>query len=62
MLKRALLVLLVGIGITVAHGAAAQTIELKMSHFVAPTHGWTTDFMRAWADEVSRKAGGKVKV
>jgi TRAP-type transport system periplasmic protein len=62
MLKRAFLVLLAGIGSTAAHGAAAQTIELKMSHFVAPTHGWTTDFMRAWADEVSRKAGGKVKV
>ena len=63
MLKRAfLLFLLAGIGLAVAHRAAAQTIELKMSHFVAPTHGWTTDFMRAWADEVSRKAGGRVKV
>jgi TRAP-type transport system periplasmic protein len=54
--------LLTGIGLAAAQGAVAQTIELKMSHFVAPTHGWTTDFMRAWADEVSRKAGGRVKV
>jgi TRAP-type C4-dicarboxylate transport system substrate-binding protein len=62
MLKHAVVLsLLAGLGLA-ASGAAAQTIELKMSHYVAPTHGWTSDFMKAWADEVSRKAGGKVKV
>jgi len=63
MLKRAfMLSLLAGLGLAVAHGAAAQTIELKMSHYVAPNHGWTTDFMRAWIDEVNRKSGNKLKV
>jgi TRAP-type C4-dicarboxylate transport system substrate-binding protein len=62
MLKRAfVLSLLAGLGLA-ASGATAQTIELKMSHYVAPTHGWTTDFMRAWIDEVNRKSGNKLKV
>jgi TRAP-type C4-dicarboxylate transport system substrate-binding protein len=63
MLKRAfLLSLLAAVGLAIAHPAAAQTIELKMSHYVAPNHGWTTDFMRAWIDEVNRKSGNKLKV
>lgn len=41
--------------------AQAQTIELKMSHFVAPTHGWTADLMQAWIAEVNKKSGGKLK-
>lgn len=62
MLKRAfLLSLLAGLGLAVAHPATAQTIELKISHYVAPNHGWTTDFLRAWIDEVNRKSGNKVK-
>ncbi|MBI3708476.1 MAG: TRAP transporter substrate-binding protein [Proteobacteria bacterium] len=42
--------------------AAAQTIELKMSHFVAPTHEWTKDFLGAWASEVGTRTGGRVKI
>jgi len=42
--------------------AAAQTVELKMSHFVAPTHGWTADLMQAWADEVNKRSTAKLKV
>jgi TRAP-type C4-dicarboxylate transport system substrate-binding protein len=62
MSKRLLLPVLAAALLALSPVANAQTIELKMSHFVAPTHGWTTDFMRSWADEVSRKAGGRVKV
>jgi TRAP-type C4-dicarboxylate transport system substrate-binding protein len=62
MSKRLLLPLLAAAALALAPSVEAQTIELKMSHFVAPNHGWTTDFMRSWADEVNRKAGGRVKV
>lgn len=44
-----------------AASADAQTIELKMSHYVAPTHGWTADLMQAWVDEVNKRSGNKIK-
>jgi TRAP-type C4-dicarboxylate transport system substrate-binding protein len=44
-----------------AGGAAAQQIELKMSHFVAPTHPWTNDFFKVWVDEVNKRSGNKLK-
>jgi TRAP-type C4-dicarboxylate transport system substrate-binding protein len=49
--------------IALGHGgtAAAQTVELKLSHFVPPNHTfhkWATD----WAARLNKESGGKVKV
>ena len=49
--------LTLGIG---AHAAQAQTIELKLSHFVPPNHAyhkWAT----AWAEQLGKESGGRLK-
>lgn len=48
--------------IGVAGGASAQTIELKLSHFLPPVHGMHKDFMVPWGEELAKRTGGKVKV
>ena len=45
----------------VANEAAAQTIELKISHFVPPNHTfhkWVT----AWSDKLGKDSGGRLKI
>ena len=49
--------LALGVG---AAGAQAQTIELKLSHFVPPNHTfhkWAT----AWAEQLAKESGGRLK-
>ncbi|WP_207485716.1 TRAP transporter substrate-binding protein [Arenibaculum pallidiluteum] len=38
----------------------AQRRVLKISHYLAPTHGIETDFLRPWAEEVKARTGGAV--
>jgi TRAP-type C4-dicarboxylate transport system substrate-binding protein len=57
--KFALLLLVAG-GIALGEAAQAQSIELKLSHFVPPTHPfhkWVT----GWAAELEKNSGGKLK-
>jgi TRAP-type transport system periplasmic protein len=54
---------LVAIGaLLLARPAAAQTIELKLSHFLPAVHGMHTDFMEPWARELEARTNNKVKV
>ena len=44
---------------TFAGSARAQTIELKLSHFVPPQHAfhkWVT----AWAEKIEKESGGRL--
>ena len=41
---------------------AAETIELKISHFLPERHGFQADFLAPWAKELEERTGGKVKV
>ncbi len=38
--------------------AADPPIELKLSHFVSPMHGWSTDVYQGWVKELNRRLGG----
>lgn len=61
--KLSIAALAVAAGIGLAAGAArAETFDLKMSHFLAPTHGWQTDWYPAWAEEVNKRATNKIKI
>jgi TRAP-type C4-dicarboxylate transport system substrate-binding protein len=42
--------------------AAEDKIELKLSHFLPPTHPMHLDFFEPWAKELERRTGGKVVV
>jgi TRAP-type transport system periplasmic protein len=44
-----------------ASAAQAQTIELKLSHFVPPNHTFHK-WALAWADELAKESGGRLKV
>lgn len=52
----------IAIALFVARPAAAETIQLKLSHFLPPVHGIQTDFIGPWARELERRTHGKVKV
>ncbi len=41
---------------------AQQRIELRVSHFLPPTHGIHTDFLVPWARELETRTGGRVAV
>ncbi len=42
--------------------AAADTIELKLAHFLPTANGMHKDFMEPWARQLEACSGGKVKV
>jgi TRAP-type C4-dicarboxylate transport system substrate-binding protein len=45
----------------VSHGAArAQTIELKISHFIPPNHTFHK-WVSAWSEKLAQESGGKLK-
>ena len=44
-----------------ATAAAAQTIELKLSHFVPPNHTFHK-WAQAWAERLAKESGGRLKV
>jgi TRAP-type C4-dicarboxylate transport system substrate-binding protein len=45
----------------IAAPAAAQTIELKVSHFLPPNHT-IQKFLLAWADELAKESNGRLKL
>jgi TRAP-type C4-dicarboxylate transport system substrate-binding protein len=48
------------LGSALAGGAQAQTIEIKLSHFVPPQHAfhkWVT----AWTEKIEKESGGRLK-
>ena len=42
--------------------AKAETIELKLSHFLPSSHPTQKDFIEPWAAELEKRTNGKVKV
>jgi TRAP-type C4-dicarboxylate transport system substrate-binding protein len=42
--------------------AAAQTIEMKMSHLFPSSHFTQTRMLQPWIDEVERRSNGRIKV
>jgi len=44
-----------------AGGAQAQAVELKVSHFVPPTHGFHVDVLDPWLKDLEKRTGGKVQ-
>jgi len=44
-----------------ANGAAAQTIELRVSHFMPPNHTFQKELLR-WADELDKASNGRLKL
>ena len=43
-------------------GVAADTIELKVSHYLPPSHGIHRDFIEPWARRLEARTDGRVKV
>ncbi|WP_372001112.1 TRAP transporter substrate-binding protein [Tistrella mobilis] len=50
-----------GLGGGVAPAAAQETVTLKISHYLPASHGFQTDFLGPWAEELARRTNGKVK-
>ncbi len=51
------------LSVLAAGGASAQDkIEIKVSHYAPPTHGWTVDVLQPWAEDMDKRTGGKVAV
>lgn len=44
-----------------AGGAQAQSVELKVSHFVPPTHGFHVDVLEPWLKDLEKRTGGKLQ-
>ena len=42
--------------------AKAETIELKLAHFLPTINGMHVDFLEPWARELEARTNGKVKV
>src|SRR5262249_49984448 len=49
------------LGPTLAAPAGAQTIELKLSHFVPPNHT-IHKWALGWAEQLEKESGGRIKV
>ncbi len=54
-----LTVILTAIGFTTAF---AETIELKLSHFLPSSHPIQKDFLEPWAKELEKRTNGQVKI
>lgn len=48
--------------VVLAGPAAAQVVELKMSHYLPSVNAISVDFLSTWAAEVEKRSGGKAKV
>ncbi len=48
--------------VVMAGPAAAQVVELKMSHYLPSVNAISVDFLSTWAAEVEKRSGGKAKV
>ena len=51
-----------GLMLAASVASAQDKIELKLSHFLPPTHGMHVDFMEPWAKELEKRTNGKVVV
>ena len=61
-MKRMLVAALVLALFGLAAPAAAQTVTLKLSHFVPPVAPPHATFLKPWADKVEKASGGRLKV
>lgn len=62
-MRKLLRVALAATTLAVSGLAAAQDkIELKLSHYLPPTHGLHVDFTEPWAKELEKRSGGRVTV
>ncbi len=52
---------LAGLGLG-ANAVAQETIELKISHYLPPSHGIHKDFIEPWARALEKRTDGRVKV
>lgn len=50
-----------GLALALAAPAGAQTIDLKLAHFVVAQHPYS-QYLQEWADLVGKKSGGKIKI
>lgn len=63
MIKRAITASLLIVSIVISTATfAADTIELKMSHFLPSTYPVQRDFLEPWARELEARTNGRVKV
>lgn len=51
--------MLIGVGVPAT--TVAQTVELKLAHFVVPQHPYSK-YLQEWADLVAKKSDGKLKI
>ncbi|MBL4613489.1 MAG: TRAP transporter substrate-binding protein [Magnetovibrio sp.] len=61
-MKRIATFALAAAGLLAATAVQAQTITLKISHFLPSSHPTQKDFLEPWARQLEEKTGGKVKV
>ena len=54
--------LALGATVAVISPCAAQTVELKLSHYLPSVNVISVDFISAWASEVEKRSNGKVKI
>ena len=61
-MKRTILALsAAGLALAFAAPAGAQTVELKLAHFVIPQHPYSK-LLQEWVDLVAKKSGDKIKI
>lgn len=53
--------LVIAAALAAAGSAVAQTVELKVSHYVPPTHGFHVDVLEPWLKDLEKRTGGKVQ-
>lgn len=59
--KRLFLSAAVGLAFAASLPASAQTVELKVSHYLPPNHTMNTELTR-WAADLDKKSNGRLKV
>ncbi len=61
-MKRLATAALAALGVMALSSAQAETITLKLSHFLPSSHPTQKDFIEPWAKQLEEKTNGKVKV
>ncbi len=49
-----------GLAILALSPAAAQDVTLRISHYLPPGHGFQTDFLGPWAEDLKARSGGRI--
>jgi len=60
-MKKILAASFAALGVLAVNSAQAETITLKISHFLPSSHPTHSDFLASWTKEVEEKTEGKVK-